>query len=238
MELRARYSPFTTFCEGPENIEKGYRLSTLFHKRNFYARLPKAKDARILVVSSGVGYFQYSLKLWGYTNVLGIDSDEDKVKYALSKGLESECHNAFSFLEKASDTYDFIFVEQEINHLTRDEFIEFLERVHAALTSHGKLLLSAANCANPIIATEYLGNNIDHYISIAENGLYQYLDLAQFKNITIFAHDFYVLWNNPLNYIAKCVTGLIHLFLRVIFVMYGKKNKIFTKRLGAVCSKM
>ena len=32
---KAFHSPFTTFCEGPEDIEKGYRLFYHFHRRNF-----------------------------------------------------------------------------------------------------------------------------------------------------------------------------------------------------------
>jgi SAM-dependent methyltransferase len=237
MEMHALYSPFTTFCEGPANIEKGYKLSTLFHKHNFLRRLPEDKNARILVVSSGVGYFQHSLRQFGYTNVIGVDSDQVKVEYAKAKGFDSMCANCFEFLAGKFEVFDCIFTEQEVNHLKRDEFIEFLSLARKALKQGGRIIITASNSANPFISTEYLGNNIDHYISIAENGLVQYLDLAGLKDIRVFKHNFYVLWHNPLNYVALAVTGCIHLFLRILFVIYGKKNKIFTKRLGAVAFK-
>jgi 2-polyprenyl-3-methyl-5-hydroxy-6-metoxy-1,4-benzoquinol methylase len=237
MKLTAIHSPFTTFCEGPEDIEGGYKLYFLFHAKNYFHRMPKDKDAEILVVSSGVGYFQYTLREWEYRHVMGIDSDQIKVEYAKSKGFNSECSNCFDFLEQAENKYDFIFAEQEVNHLTRDEFKLFLKLCHNALKPNGRLIINAANCANPLIATEYLGNNIDHYISITENNLKQYFLLIPFKEVEVFPHDFYVLKNNPLNYVARAVVKIIHTLLEIVFKMYGKHNAIFTKRLGVVAIK-
>lgn len=237
MKLAALYSPFTSFCEGPEDIENGYELFFLFHRRNFYKYLPEDRNTRILVVSSGVGYFQSSLKHWGFKDVLGIDSDPEKVQYAVRKGFESRCENCFEFLDDKVGWYDFIFVEQEVNHLTKEEFVLFLNLCKSALKPEGRVLLSAANCANPLISTEYPGNNVDHFLAIAENGIRQYFDLCGFCDVQVFGHDFYVLWKNPLNYIAKITTSSIHFLLRILFKVYGKNNKIFTKRLGVLAYK-
>ncbi len=237
MKTTAIHSPFSTFCEGPEDIEKGYHLFYLFHRRNYSKRIPKFKDSEILIVSCGVGYFQHFLNKLGYQNVKGIDSDPQKVEYGRKKGFVSECIDCFEYLEKTECKYDLIFAEQEVNHLTRDELIYFLNLCHLALKPKGKLIINAANCANPIISTEYLGNNIDHYTNITENSLKQYFSFTKFGVIEIFPHDFYVLWTNPLNYIARFFTGAVHILLRIIFKLYGKKNVIFTKRLGAAAVK-
>jgi len=238
MKLTAIHSPFTTFCEGREDIEAGFKLFLLFHERNFWHRIPSRKDSDVLVVSSGVGYFQHSLKKWGYSNVFGVDSDDKKVKYAQRKGYDSECVDCFKFLEGVDNKYNLIFAEQELNHLTRDECLLFLRLCHKALKIDGKLIINAGNCANPIISTEYLGNNIDHYTSFTENSMKQYFSLTPFgASIEIFPHDLYVLKRNPLNYIAKGATTAIHLLLRVLFTIYGKNNRIFTKRLGVVATK-
>jgi 2-polyprenyl-3-methyl-5-hydroxy-6-metoxy-1,4-benzoquinol methylase len=237
MKLTAIHSPFTTFCEGPDDIESSYRFFYLFHRRNFLHRLPKEKGIEILVISSGVGYFQYSLKKWGYTNVRGIDTDSEKAEYARKKGFLSECIDCFDYLEKNEDFYDLIFAEQEVNHLTRDEFLYFLSLCFNALKPNGQLIITAANCANPLIAPEYLGNNIDHYTSFTENNLMQFFSMTKFKEVEVFPHDFYVLWTNPLNYVAKIVTGGIHFLLKMLFKMYGKSNQIFTKRIGVIATK-
>jgi SAM-dependent methyltransferase len=237
MHLTAQNSPFTTFCEGPEDIAKGYELFNLFHLRNHADKLPADRHAAILVVSSGVGYFQYFLANLGYDNVTGVDSDPTKVAAAINKGFCSTEGNCFELLAEKNCAFDLIFAEQEINHLTRTEFIKFLECCYRALLPGGKLIVTAANCANPIIAPEYLGNNIDHYTSFTENSLKQYFSLTQFTDLTVFPDDFYVLRHHPLNYPAKAVTMFLHLILKVVFRLYGKSNVIFTKRIGAVAVK-
>ncbi len=237
MELTARESPFTTFCEGPANVEKGYDLFLLFHERNYRRRMPADRDARILVVSSGVGYFQNALKKWGYGRVEGVDSDERKVAAAREKGFQSTCADCFDFLAAVEEGYDLIFAEQELNHLTRDEVVVFLERCLHALNEGGALVVNAANCANPLIATEYTGNNIDHYTAFTENSARQYFRIAGFENVEVFPHDFYVLKHNPLNHVAKALTGCIHFTLKILFRMYGKSNSIFTKRFGVMAWK-
>lgn len=237
MKLKAVHSPFTTFCEGPENIENGYKLFYLFHKKNYFNRIPKDKNTNILVISSGVGYFQYSLKKWGYSNVLGIDSDSKKIAYAKEKGFNSEEGNCFEFLKDKENKFDLIFAEQEINHLTIEEVLIFLKLCYQALKPEGKLIINAANSANPFISTEYLGNNIDHFTSFTENNLRQCFSLVPFKKPVVFCHDFYVLWYNPLNYVAKAITSSIHLLLFILFKLYGKSNKLFTKRIGVMAEK-
>jgi hypothetical protein len=49
--------------------------------------------------------------------------------------------------------------------------------------------------------------------------------------------NLYVFWNNPLNYVLIAVSTLYALFFRLSFIMYGKKNKLFTKKIGATCKK-
>lgn len=230
-ELTAKWSPFTSFCEGPEDVEKGFRLFPAFYKRNYKNLLPQDKDAPVLVISSGPGYFQKYLKDLGYTNVLGIDSDPDKVSDAKARGLNSECASSFDYLP-IENSYELIFGEQEINHLTRSEFLELLDKCHKSLTQGGRLLLIAANCTNPLISTEHPGNNWDHYLHTAEGNLTQAFNHIGFKSITPMSLDFYVLWTNPANYVAKLLTSSFHLFLKIIFRMYGKNAKIFTKRLA------
>jgi len=230
-EPTARWSPFTTFCEGPEDPQKGFRLFPAFYKRNYQRHLPRDKTAAILVLSSGPGYFQEFLRGLGYERVVGIDTDQGRVAAARERELTSEHASPFEWLPRP-DGFDFIFGEQEVNHLTRAELLELLDRCRASLRPGGKLLLVAANCANPLVATEHPGNNWDHYLFTAEGNLTQAFERAGFREVTPFALDFYVLWTNPLNYVAKAVTGALHLTFKVLFRMYGKNTRIFTKRLA------
>ena len=153
------------------------------------------------------------------------------VAVATGRGLNSACESPFEVLP-CEDAYAFIFGEQEINHLTRDELFDLLQRCLASLNPGGRLLLNAANCANPLISTEYPGNNWDHYLQAAEGNMTQAFSRAGFREVTPFALDFYVWWGNPLNYVAKALTATLHFVFKMMFRVYGKNATILTKRLG------
>ena len=127
--LAAQIEPFDTFWEGPENVEKGYTTLYTFYKYNYLKYMPENKDVNTLIISCGPGYFVDMLNRNGYKNVLGIDSDPEKVKYAKEKNLNCIAERAFEFLQSnlSKTKFDVIVAEQEINHLSKAELLEFLE---------------------------------------------------------------------------------------------------------------
>ena len=40
-----------------------------------------------------------------------------------------------------------------------------------------------------------------------------------------------------MNYVAWGITAMFHLLFRACFVLYGKSNRLFTKKIGAVAKK-
>ena len=69
MDLTAKIEPFDSFWEGPTNIEKGYTTVYEFYRHNYLSHLPGDRDAAILVISCGPGYFVDMLVRQGYRNV-------------------------------------------------------------------------------------------------------------------------------------------------------------------------
>jgi 2-polyprenyl-3-methyl-5-hydroxy-6-metoxy-1,4-benzoquinol methylase len=236
-KLTAKMEPFDSFWEGTENIEKGYDKFYLFYKYNYLPHIPEDRDIRILIISCGPGYFVNLLSKNGYTNVLGIDSNEEKIKHAKNQGLNCECKEAFPFLENNSDPFNLIFCEQEINHLTKEEILGFLPLCHQNLNDSGKLIVHALNGANPITGSEALAQNFDHYNSFTEYTMKQVLEYTHFTGIKVFPLNLYVFFKNPLNYILIALSAIYSAFFRFSFIMYGKSNKIFTKKIGAVARK-
>ena len=104
----------------------------------------------------------------GYKNVLGIDSDPEKIKHGVKRGLNLKAERAFEFLQKNKSTqhkFDLILAEQEINHLTKQELLEFYEICKENLKSGGSLIVHVINGANPIVGSEALSQNFDHYFT-------------------------------------------------------------------------
>jgi trans-aconitate methyltransferase len=237
MDLTAKIEPFDSFWEGPENVEKGYKSFAQFYKCNYLKHIPPDKNIRILVISCGPGYFVNMLQKAGYRNVLGIDSDREKIAYATKKQLNCKVERAFPFLNTHKGNYEVIFCEQELNHLTKEEIVAFLHLCHESLGPRGTLIVHGLNGANPITGAEALAQNFDHYNTFTEYTLRQILQHCGFQEIRILPLNLYVFYTNPLNYVLMVLDRLYSLFFTLSFMMYGKFNRVWTKKIGAVCKK-
>lgn len=235
--LSARLERFDSFWEGPEDVEKGYRTVVQFYRANYMRHLPPNRDARILVISCGPGYFVKLLVDSGYTNVLGIDSHGEKIAHAQRHGLPCKTNTAFEELQATTEPYDAIICEQELNHLTKDEMVRFLRLAHEKLGREGRIIAHGLNGANPIVGAETLAQNFDHFNTFTAYSLAQVLEYSGFHAITVFGLNLYIFYRNPLNYVAWGVTSVLHVLFRGLYVLYGKSNQIFTKKIAAVAFK-
>jgi SAM-dependent methyltransferase len=233
--LAARLEPFDSYWQAPADVEKGYARFAAYYQANYLPHLPADRQARILVVSCGPGYLVSLLRAQGYRNVLGIDSDPEKIAHARRHGLPCETAQAFAFVEQNREPFDVIIPEQELNHLTLDEQLEFLSLCRRNLKPGGLLVVYGLNGANPLVGSENLAHNIDHFNVFTDYSLKQVLQLAGFEGIRVMPLKLYVFWNNPLNYVGLAATTLLELFFRVCFILYGKDVKVLTKKLAAVC---
>jgi len=236
-ELTAKIEPFDSFWEGPEDVEKGYAKFYQFYRVNYLKYFPPMKDAQILVISCGPGYMVNLLGRQGYNNVLGIDSHAEKVQHAKRHNLNCRVERAFAHLEDKKDYYDVIFCEQELNHLTKEEILVFLRLCRNALKPNGTLIVHGLNGANPITGAEALAQNFDHYNTFTEYTLRQVLKYSQFGEIKLIPLNLYVFYKNPLNYVLIVLDKLYSLFFTFSFMLYGKTNRVWTKKIAATCRK-
>jgi 2-polyprenyl-3-methyl-5-hydroxy-6-metoxy-1,4-benzoquinol methylase len=233
--LSARLEPFDSYWQAPKDVEGGFKSFTAYYRANYLDRLPQDRAARILVISCGPGYLVEMLVREGYRNVVGIDSDPAKIAHAQRHALPCETAEAFPYLQvHQSAGFDVIIPEQELNHLTLDETVEFLQLCRSALKPGGRVIVYAMNGANPLVGSENLSHNIDHFYLVTEYSLAQLLQLGGFRDIQPFGLKLYVFWKNPLNYVGLAVTSALELGMRVIYKLYGKKVSILAKKIGAV----
>jgi|SRR5579863_1247524 len=233
-QLAARLEPFDSYWQAPKDVEKGFHSFVAYYRANYLSHMPESRDARILVISCGPGYLVKMLRDCGYRQVLGIDSDAAKIDIATRHELPCETARAFEFLQGKYAQFDVIIPEQELNHLTLDETIEFLRLCRQALRPGGRVVVYAMNGANPLVGSENLSHNIDHFYNVTEYSLEQILKLAGFEAVRVFALKLYVFWKNPLNYVGLAVTATLEFMFRVIFMLYGKKVRVLSKKVAAV----
>ncbi len=234
-QLAARLEPFDSYWQAPADVDAGYAKFAAYYRANYLPHLPPDRTARILVVSCGPGYLVGLLRDEGYSDVRGIDSDPEKIAHARRRQLPCETAHAFAYLEQNREPFDVVVPEQELNHLTLDEQLEFLGLCLRNLKPGGLMIVYGLNGANPLVGSENLAHNIDHFNTFTDYSLRQVLQLAGFTQIKVMPLKLYVFWKNPLNYVGLAATGLLEFFFRVCFVLYGKEVKVLTKKLAAVC---
>jgi SAM-dependent methyltransferase len=232
--LAARLEPFDTYWQAPEDVEAGFDSFYAYYKANYLPHMPGDRNASILVISCGPGYLVNTLKRHGYTNVTGIDSDPDKVRYAEHRNLNCSTAEAFPYLQKSATEFDLIVPEQELNHLTLEEQIEFLELCKKRLAPGGYVFVYGLNGANPLVGSETLAQNIDHFNTFTEYSLTQLLEVAGYARIKPLPLKLYVFWKNPLNYVGLAVTTIYETYCRIMFKLYGKNVKILSKKIAAI----
>ena len=233
--LTAKIEPFDSFWEAPADIEKGYSTFGTFYKHNYLKYFPSDKKSKILVISCGPGYMVNLLNQIGYSDVLGIDSMEEKIQPALSRHLNCRTTRAFDFLEENENPFDVIFCEQEINHLTKDEILLLLDFCKKNLIKGGLLIIHSLNGANPIVGAENFALNFDHYNTFTEASLVEVLEFSKFHNIKVIPLKLYVFFKNPLNYVGMFADAFLNLLFRLLFTFYGKKTNIFSKKIAVIC---
>ena len=140
-------------------------------------------------------------------------------------------------MEKNRKSYDAIIAEQEINHLTKEEIIKFLRLCWNNLREGGTLVVHSLNGANPITGAEALGQNFDHYNTFTEYSLRQILEYAHFDDIEVIPLKLFVFYTNPANYVGIFLDKLLTFAFKLSFKFYGKSNRIFTKKIAAICRK-
>ena len=115
--------------------------------------------------------------------------------------------------------------------------ITFLQLCWCSLRRDGLLIVYGLNGANPLVGSENLAHNIDHFNTFTEYSLTQVLALAKFSEIRVLPLKLYVFWTNPLNYVGLVTTGFLELMFRAFFMLYGKSVKVLTKKIAATCRK-
>jgi hypothetical protein len=56
-------------------------------------------------------------------------------------------------------------------------------------------------------------------------------------HLTTFDLNLYVFYGNPFNYVAMAAAGVLALMFRACFMLCGKKNGLFSKKIAATCVK-
>jgi len=146
--------------------------------------LPPDREARIADVGCGIGYAVAMLLQAGYPHVEGVDLSDEQVQVAVRRGLPVRQGDAFAYLAGRRETLDAILALDFVEHLSRDELMEFLDLVRDALRPGGRLIVKTPN-ANAPTAARSLFRDLTHEQIFTEHSLHMALVAGGLRPLAI-----------------------------------------------------
>jgi 2-polyprenyl-3-methyl-5-hydroxy-6-metoxy-1,4-benzoquinol methylase len=166
------------------SIENYQRVAS-WMKRRLLPTLPPAKDSRILDIGCGFGFCVYTLNELGYKNSIGIDISAQQVKQGRDRGLNLvHVRDSISWLGCHRDSFDHIILFDVLEHIPKDQQIDFLEAALLSLKPHCFMHLRVPN-ANSIVSSRWRYNDFTHHTTFTESSANFVLLNAGFTSVVI-----------------------------------------------------
>jgi 2-polyprenyl-3-methyl-5-hydroxy-6-metoxy-1,4-benzoquinol methylase len=171
-----------------------FDFMALKYKKQFLPFLPKDKKAKIVDIACGAGHFLYFMQKEGYEQASGLDISKEQVAMAQKIGIKNvQVNDLFSFLPKYPDEFDMIVANDIIEHLNKNEIIQFLDAIHKAIKPGGSLLLCTIN-AFSLFGAGVVCVDFTHEVGFTPISLAQVLRVCRFTDVEVYgekpvAHD-------------------------------------------------
>jgi len=144
--------------------------------------LPDSRDASIADLGCGRGGLLFFFRQQGFTRLHGVDTSPSQVRLARQVVPEVVQSDVFDFLRQSEDGFDLIAALDLIEHLHKDEVLNFLDLCHARLKPGGRLILQTPNADSPWVTGVRYGD-FTHEVCFSPPLLARLLRLCGFVDI-------------------------------------------------------
>lgn len=144
--------------------------------------LPTDLRASILDAGCGGGRLLHFLDERGYTSVVGVDCSSEQVQLARQVNPGVRQTNAIDYLKTKESEFDLILSLDVIEHLRKEEVLEFLQSAYRAMKPGGRLVLQTPNGASPFVG-DVLHGDFTHETAFSPGGLDRVLRLCGLEKV-------------------------------------------------------
>ena len=146
--------------------------------------LPIDKNAKIVDLGCGFGTFVKPAIDAGYTNVSGYDISKEQVEVAHSLGIKEVQHLSIEAYFEKRESADVVVGLDIIEHFTKDELVDFLQKVKATLKPGGKAIFRTPNMDAPQTSV-YAYGDISHEVFLNKSSALQVMKAVGFTAVEV-----------------------------------------------------
>jgi 2-polyprenyl-3-methyl-5-hydroxy-6-metoxy-1,4-benzoquinol methylase len=149
-------------------------------RKNYKKYFPKNKNSLILDIGIGRGEMLSCMKDWGY-NYQGIDISPSTVNFCKTLQLNCEVtEDTVKWLLRNNERFSLITCLDVLEHIPKDNTIDFLKATRSSLSSGGLVIFQVPNLQSPFGYLHHF-NDFTHVSGFVEHSLGQVLLAAGFK---------------------------------------------------------
>jgi 2-polyprenyl-3-methyl-5-hydroxy-6-metoxy-1,4-benzoquinol methylase len=152
--------------------------------------LPEHKNSPILDIGCGFGGLLLELRKLGYTNIHGVDINDEAIAYCSSIGMDVKKIDSIGEYSNShtSEKYELIIMTHVIEHIKKDAVIDTLLTIRSLLKDNGALYLTTPN-AQARSGAYWAYEDFTHDFIFTSGSLYYVLKAAGFTTVAFLDKD-------------------------------------------------
>jgi SAM-dependent methyltransferase len=198
--------------------------------------VPSDRGIEIFDVGCGYGALLYALLDAGYRNLSGVDGSREQVVAAQRLGLSQVRQGDLltALASTSSNSLDLVVAFDVLEHLFKDEVMQFMDHFHRILRPGGRVLIHVPN-GEGILGGRMRYADITHELTFTHQSLLQFGALSGFSQFH-FEEDVPVV-HGVMSALRWALWRLVRLPFRIIYIVETGdlgRNPLLTQNMLAV----
>lgn len=167
------------------NEQERFDTQKRYFRREILPLIQGDKGMRIIDLGCGTGSLISMLQDSGYTNVTGLDVSEDQLNVARKMGVKDVVKEDIrGYLISHVSSFDVITGIDIIEHLSKDELVDLLKDVKAALKPGGYAIFRTPNADAPL-STLFSRGDFTHETHLNKSSAIQVMGAVGFTKVDV-----------------------------------------------------